>query len=233
MTQGWSFRDRSFLSALLLSLLWHCFWFFSVSIVVTTRRPMHVKPEIVSLGPVLDDSIFRTLAETRPEISETFYRRLSDFSKPADLEVKTLDRYVSGEVVSLPFGQRVLNSIRSLVGGTKQSPDLDLVSRIGIHYSQETEGLEGELKGRPMAAKPEAPKLPAGFDVSFEGTEIVFDFTVDPEGVVSDIQKVQSSGNRDIDLLWEDYLRHWRFTPAAGPSASGNPKGRVRFRIRS
>ncbi|HTL70009.1 MAG TPA: hypothetical protein VL404_01840, partial [Candidatus Eisenbacteria bacterium] len=60
--ETWHFRDRTFLGAVGLSLLWHFFWFFSITIVVSPPKPKN-KPmvKIVSIGPVLDDSIFRTL----------------------------------------------------------------------------------------------------------------------------------------------------------------------------
>ncbi len=120
----WSFKNRSFLTAIAASLLWHFFWFFAVTITVNPdKHRFRSKPVIVSLGPVLDDRIFRTLVDTRPQASQTFYRRLSDFSSPAEVEVKTLPRTSPGEIVSLPFGKKMSNSMRTLIGGDKLSPD--------------------------------------------------------------------------------------------------------------
>ncbi len=230
VTPGWSLRDRSFLSALAFSLLWHCFWFFSVSISVAVKKPAHPRPKIVSLGPVLDDSIFRTLVETRPELSETFYRRLSDFSKQVDLEVKTMERLSPGEVVGLPLGRRMMSSIRSLVGGAKSSPDTEFASRLATGYSQEIEALEGEVRGRAVIDRPEAPHLPAGFEASLGGAGVVLDFIVERDGSVSDVHTAVSSGNRHMDFLWESYLKNWRFEPQEAPLPGVRQKGRIRFR---
>ncbi|OGW80967.1 MAG: hypothetical protein A3C47_05870 [Omnitrophica bacterium RIFCSPHIGHO2_02_FULL_51_18] len=231
MNPGWSLRDKAFVSALALSILWHCFWFFSISITVAHKKPTRAKPQIVSLGPVLDDSLFRTLLETKPELSEAFYRRLSDFSKPIDLEVKTMSRHSPGEVVSLPFGKRVLNSIKSLVGGTKSSLDTEFTSRLGLGYLQGIEGLEGEVKERPVLNRPDVPRLPAGFQASLNNVEIVLDFSVDADGSVLGIQTIVSSGNRAADTLWENYLRGWQFEALKTFRASTRQKGRIRFRI--
>jgi hypothetical protein len=126
-THSWSFADRSFLYAVAVSVLWHLFWFFSVTIVVTSpgKRTL-VQPEIVSLGPVLDDSIFRTLVENRPEISRAFYRPPADFSTATQAPVQTIERYSSGDVVSVPQGKKFVGLMKDLVGGSKASPEAGL-----------------------------------------------------------------------------------------------------------
>jgi TonB family protein len=230
MNPGWSLRDRTFLAALAFSALWHCFWFFSVSINVTMKKQPRVRPQIVSLGPVLDDSIFRTLAQTKPEISQTFYRKLSDFSKPADLEVKTIEKHSPGEVVSLPFGRKVLDSIKFVVGGEKASPDNEFSPRIGMGYIQET-GVEGEVKDRLVLERPEPPRLPPGFQDALSSPEIIIDFTLDTDGVVSEAEVAASTGKPAIDLLWENYLRSWRFEPLKDTGAPVKQKGKIRFRV--
>ena len=122
--EGWNLRDRSFLTALVVSVLWHLLWFFSITVVVNPhKRLFKKKPEVVSLGPVLDDTIFRTLVETRTEVSQAFYRRLSDFSSPADLKTMTLPRQTVGNVVSGPLGKKAQESMRAVVGGAKASPE--------------------------------------------------------------------------------------------------------------
>ena len=124
--RSWSFTDRSFLFAVLVSVLWHLFWFFSVTIVVTTpaRQPM-VPPKIVSLGPVLDDAIFKTLVESRPEISKAFYRPPANFSSATEVPAETVERYAPGEVVSVPFGKKFFTSLKDAVNGDKAVPEDD------------------------------------------------------------------------------------------------------------
>ncbi len=117
--RSWSW-DKSFSFALAVSVLWHLFWFFAVTIVVTTpKQKPQMQPQIVSLGPVLDDAIFKTLLESRPEISKAFYRQPGDFSTATDLPDPSSERYASGDVVSVSFGRKFFSTIKDLVGGSK------------------------------------------------------------------------------------------------------------------
>jgi len=108
---------------------------------------------VVSLGPVIDDTIFRTLVENKPQLSETFYRHLSDFTVPMEVEVQSIERHSPGDVVSVPMGRKVSNHLKDLVGGEKPTPDTELTSRIQIRYPEEgptpspspEEGSESEI----------------------------------------------------------------------------------------
>ena len=125
--RSWSFTDRSFLFAVSVSVLWHLFWFFAVTIVVTAPRQQPLaQPKIVSLGPVLDDAIFRTLVESRPEISKAFYRPPASFSAATEVPVETVERYAPGEVVSVPFGKKFFTTLKDALEEDKASPDTGL-----------------------------------------------------------------------------------------------------------
>ena len=122
--RSWSFWDRTFLAGLALSLLWHFFWFFSIRIVVSPPKYKDKpRPHLVSLGPVMDDAIFKTLVETRPELTQSFYRRPSDFIAAAELPAEAVPYHVTGNVVSVPFGKKFMASLKEIVGGIKSSPD--------------------------------------------------------------------------------------------------------------
>ena len=122
--RSWSFNDCSFLFALAVSLLWHLFWFFSVTIVVAPpRRTPMIQPQVVSLGPVLDDAIFKTLVDTRPEVSKAFYRPPADFSAATEAPAEAVGRYEPGDVVSVPSGNQFSSKLKELVGGDKAIPD--------------------------------------------------------------------------------------------------------------
>ena len=124
--RSWSFWNRSFVIGLLFSLLWHFFWFFSLKIVVSAPRKMEKpRPYLVSLGPVMDDAIFKTIVESRPELSQSFYRRPSDFAAATDLPAETVGRHEVGDVVSVPFSKRFFDSLKEIVGGVKASPDFE------------------------------------------------------------------------------------------------------------
>ncbi len=126
--RSWSLiPDRAFVLALAISVLWHFFWFFSVRIVVSTPRKVEkARPELVSLRPAIDDALFKTLVDTKPEITQSFYRRPADFEAAADLPPQAAERYSPGDIVSVPFGKRFLATLKNFVGGVKPSSDFDL-----------------------------------------------------------------------------------------------------------
>ena len=122
--EGWSFRDKSFLIALGLSVIWHLLWFFLVTVSLNPDRSLSKpKAKIVFLGSVLNDTIFRTLVETKPELSHVVTRKLSEYTALVDVRSKTIDRYSRGSVVSLPLGEKSENVVRGLIRGTKMVPD--------------------------------------------------------------------------------------------------------------
>jgi hypothetical protein len=197
--RSWSFMDRSFLFGVAVSVLWHLFWFFSVTIVVTppARRAM-VSPRIVSLGPVLDDAMFKTLVESRPEISRAFYRQPADFETATEVPAETIERYSPGDVVSVPFGKRFSTSLKELVSGAKTTPPAPYFELSGpVDMSQVLSG-----PGLPPEGLP--PSGPAEID-----------FTLDRDGHVADLRFTVSSGNNAADLSWEKHLRQWTFSPEA------------------
>ena len=108
-----------------VSVLWHLFWFFAVTIVVTppAERPKAM-PRVTALGPVLDDAIFRTLVESRPEVSKAFYRQPADFSTATDVPTETLQHYAPGDVVSVPTGKKFSSALKDALAGSKISPEL-------------------------------------------------------------------------------------------------------------
>ena len=126
--ESWSFHDKSFLWALLFSLLWHAFWFFSLTITVSSHKKFKPRPKLVSIGAVLDDTIFKTLVENKPQLSQAFYRPLSDFSSKLEPQPKTMERYASGEVVSVPLSKKFSDSLKELIDGSKSSPEYEIVS---------------------------------------------------------------------------------------------------------
>ena len=121
--EGWSFSDKSFAMALGLSLVWHLFWFSMVTVSTNLeKRPVKPRSRIVFLGPVLDEKIFRTLVESKPELSKALPRKFSEFSEPVDTQIKTAERYNRGSVLNLPLEKRSLEAVNGLIGGTKTAP---------------------------------------------------------------------------------------------------------------
>jgi TonB family protein len=232
--RSWSFGGKTFRRALALSLLWHLFWFFfiniKVSIPVKVRKP---RSRVVVLGPVLSESIFRTLAETHPSLPQTFYRGASDFSPPLNLPAKMMERSLPDNVVSAPFGKSFLNSARALTGGAKISPDYAFVPRVGAADFEIPFEWEGSLKGRQVLKRPEMPKRAESGQNTKAPGRLELEVTAEDSGAVRSAEVVVSSGNTETDSQWVNYLKQWEFAPIpAGVSGAAaetaGQKGRIR-----
>lgn len=224
-----SLSDRPLLFGALISLLWHFFWFFSVTITIgpseTLRRRVS---RTVSLGAVLDDTIFKTLVESRPQVTEAFYFRSSEFTPaPPELELPVMERPLSGGVVSVPFGKKFMMTLKEFMDGDKPSADFDLGDGVGALF-ENVESLEGDVRSRVVLSRPPRPRFPKEAEASLRGVETVVSFSVDSSGTVIEAERVVSSGNSAVDALWLDYVRGFRFS--SSPDAV--QKGKVRLRSR-
>lgn len=228
--RSWSFTDRSFLFGLAVSILWHLFWFFSVTIVVNpVKSKSSMQTKTVSLGPVLSDAIFQTLVESRPEVSKAFYRQLSEYESATEVPTQTVERHLpagqagaSGDVTSLPEGKNFAQSLRALIGGSKSAPE-ELAGHPGISGDTSFFELTGDISKDRILSRPEPPAgyLPAALELEFE---------LAPDGKVVMIGTVRSSGDAAQDRRWEDYFRQWLFMPAPVLGGSGPIKGSVIFK---
>jgi TonB family protein len=226
--ETWSFGNRPFLFALSLSALWHLFWFFSVTISVQPpRKTGPVKPRIVSLGPVIDDTIFRMLAEEKPQLSETFYRHLDDFAPAVEVKPQVLERREPGEVVSLS-SRRSGSLVRDLIGGLKPAPETDLSTRVGLGFAEEAGRIEGAVAKRAFRVKPPLTVPVQGIKAP-EGSQAMLKFLVSPAGKVSHVETAVSSGSAQLDELWIAWIKRWEFEPLPVGQPPLEEEGLVRF----
>ena len=218
-----SFADRSFIFAALVSVLWHLFWFFSVTIVVAPPRKKPLPPlKVVALGPVLADAIFKTLVDARPEISKAFYRQPADFSTATEVPEQSVERYAPGDVVSVPAGRKFESGLKNVVSGVKSQPDIVPPPELfpDVYFE-----LSGPLDASQILSRPEGPPVGA----SQSGAPAEFEFSVRSDGGVADADVVLSSGDAAADLAWAAHLRQWIFSPEGALAAKG-ARMRVRFR---
>ena len=223
-----TFEDRPLLLGILVSFVWHFFWFFSVTITVGPdgRWSRRTESRSVSLGPVLDDTIFKTLIENRPQITETFYRHMSDFAPaPPEPEHPTLERTAPGGVVSVPFGKKFVTSLKEFMDGDKPFADFDLGPSASATGFSET--LEGEIRKRALLGHPARPELPAEIQASPRDVEAVVGIVVAPSGDVMQAQIIASSGSASLDAVWLEYVRDFRFEPARSAQT-----GKIRLKSR-
>jgi len=232
--ETWNFKNRAFILAVLISVLWHCFWFFSIVITVgPSQKLMRPRTTMVSLGPVVDDTIFKALIESRPQLSQTFYRRASDFEFPEDALTQTLERVEPGDVISVPR-KKFYQSLKSALSGPKPQPEdgpgrgASLESAFERQMAPESD-LSGDLAVRALIKRPPAPAYPLWAESGFRGSETEVELSVSSAGLVEDAVILSGSGNPGIDAFWLDHVRRWRFAPTE--AHSGIQKGRVRLRF--
>lgn len=219
--RSWTFTDRAFLFAAAVSVLWHLFWFFAVTIVVTpATRLKPVRTAMVSLGPVLDDALIKTLIESRPEYSRAFYRELSEFESAVEVPRQSLERREDGDVTSLPFGAKATEDLHRALSGAKGSADF-FQGGSGFSVSDYFK-LEGDVGSPDLLSRPEPPAVN---DV--RPVEVAFE--IDAGGRVISTEIVRSSGDTALDARWEDHLRQWLFSPSPALSG-GRLKAKATFR---
>lgn len=220
--RSWSFADRSFVFALLVSVLWHLFWFFTVTITVAVpKRPPKSQPVIVSLGPVLNDTIFRTLVESRPEISKAFYRPPADFSSAAEAPPQSAERYSPGDVVSVPLGKKFMSTMKERVAGDKAFPEAGLPTLVSAEEGEYFEFFDVPDTLR-LISRPPAP-----LEFFADARPVEIEFSIDAYGRVESPQIAASSGDPASDLAWQQHLEQWIFAEESG--AGTGARLRVRF----
>ncbi len=222
--RSWSFADRSFFFAFAVSILWHLFWFFSVTIVVTPARGKPAnQTKTVSLGPVLNDAIFRTLVESRPEASKAFYRQLSEFQSATEVPTQIIERHATvGDVASLPMGKDFAQSLRELIGGNKAMPE-GTADHPGLSGDSSFFEITGDVSKNQILSRPDTP---AGFLPS----AVEFEFELAPDGKVIVTGTARSSTDPTEDRRWENYFRQWLFLPAPVLGGLDAPKGKITFK---
>ncbi len=199
--RSWYFGDRSFLFAVAVSVLWHLFWFFSITIDVNQRGMKHRKiAEIVSLGPVLDDAIFKTLVESRAEFSKTFYRKPQEFVRETEVPQETPERYTPGDVVSMPAHKALTGTLRDRVGGNKSAVMIE------DYYE-----IAGDVERDQLLSRPEEPPIETR-KLGLKQAE--FQIFIDPSGKISNVKLLSTCGDAAADHAWEQSLYEWVFRPS-------------------
>lgn len=115
-------RIRGLWLAVIVSILCHFFWFFFIAIDVSIPlKEKKTRSKIVFLGPLVDETVFRSLAALNPPLPRTFYRGITEFAPPMDLPIKTMGRQAAGTNANAPIGKKSEVSLRKMVAGSKQT----------------------------------------------------------------------------------------------------------------
>ena len=216
--RSWYFGDRSFLFAAAISILWHLLWFISITIEVNQHAPKGGKrPEIVSLGAVLDDAIFKTLIESRTEFSKTYYRQPEEFAKETAVPQETSERYVAGDVVSMTANKAFVSSLKQRISGDKTVTEAAAVG-IPVASLEDMFEISGDVTRDQLLTIPTQAPLEAQKDGLVKPEFQIF---VDTSGKVSNVRVLKSSGDSEADHAWETSLYDWIFRPSTLRAGSG------------
>ncbi len=199
--RSWSFWDRSFLFAAAISILWHLLWFFSITIDVNQHAVKASRStDTVFLGPVLDDAIFKTLVDSRTEFSKAFYRKPQEFTQETEVPQETPERYMPGDVVSMPAHKTLTDTLRDRIGGNKSSTG-----------SEDYFEIMGDVDRDQLLSKPEEPPI----ETRRSGLkQAEFQIFIDTSGKVSNAKLIVTSGDTVADQAWERSLYEWVFRPS-------------------
>jgi TonB family protein len=89
--------------------------------------------------------------------------------------------------------------------------------------------LPDSSKGRTVRSSVK-PKIPAWVSEQGLAMSVTVSFNLMPDGLVSAVSTVKSTGYADVDSAVLEAIRRWRFTPASG---GGQVKGVITYKIRT
>ena len=191
--------SRQLRIALLISFLWHLFWFFSVSIVFLPRGfKLKQYSSVCFLGSILRDSI--TFGQMLPLEK----RQLVEL--PSEADISTRDPFSAGQYASLPLEKKTL-SPESFI-------DVDIPEKI-VPSLTSFVSIEATPSQREVIFQPVIPGYPEwASGQGFKENPTVFKINISPDGLVQEIVNIRVSGNPEIDAALARYIRRWRFAPA-------------------
>jgi len=224
-------KNRGFQYAIAISVLWHLFWFFAITIDIKAPASKH-RPDlkVYFLGPVLSDDAFNMIVALKPELSETSYRAPEDFSQNLEPEMGTLERLSPGDLVSVPLGRATWGALRGVIKAEKPYADTEFYQKFSIDIVKSPFPIQGDLKRRDILYLPELPEEPLALNLEEPALipEAEFELTVSDSGEVTRVENIISSGQPEVDLTWQRYLKKWQFMPQERKAKKGPQKGIVR-----
>jgi len=87
------FKDRTFNTAILLSVAWHIFWLSIITVVVTPKESKAIKfPKVSFLGPILEKGALevRLALRERSFLEKRYLAEVQDMAAGQEVELKDL-----------------------------------------------------------------------------------------------------------------------------------------------
>ena len=193
------FINRQMRLALLISLLWHLFWMFSVSIVfLPSGFKLKQYFSVHFLGSILSDSL--SMAK------ETDVHRKHSLQFPSEADIQRANHFKASPDVFLAT-EKVTLSPDSFI-------DVDIV-KDNILTTLSSLTKKTVSVGREVIFRPLLPEYPELEDSqACRAGSVVFKVYISGQGLVQEVINEQASGNPEIDAALARYIRKWRFAPA-------------------
>lgn len=195
------FINRQMRLALLISLLWHLFWMFSVSILfLPSGFKLKRYSSVHFLGSILRGPLSFDRAQPTQE------KHLVGF--PSEADIQRMSHFNKSPDASLP-AEKVVFSPDSFI-------DVDIskdnAATMVSFLTEKAISAQREIIFRPPL--PEYPEWEEG--QRYITSCLVFKIYISSQGLVQEIINEQASGNPEIDAALARYIRKWRFAPASG-----------------
>jgi TonB family protein len=232
------FKDRQFNKAFLISLSWHLFLLFFVTIVVLPANFKLAKTSAVSfLGPLLEKSAFEIMVEQQPQSRRTSFAQPFYSDGAAAIGLK---REGAGLRFDKVFGlapKAREPQTTELFGNSKIVPIFKQAQQTredAAPADSKDFYIKGPLEGREIIFRPAYPTVPRRVEGQMQdvfGVELKF--TVAPDGAVTDASLLASSGYPDIDLAAINYVKAFKFLPQGQTGAGEGQTGAIRLNLKS
>jgi TonB family protein len=226
----------SFNRALIISFLWHLFWFFAITIVVV---PIGSGPQKLSdvsfLGSILDEDSFHSEFRTRRDYS---FSRGKDSNRLFFQDKSSIfpqQPQTGPDRVSIPKEQSRKISITDILDVEKRPPTLigkEAVPQTGSKSLKP----EDAAVGRTVLFRPPLPDCRGLAPIAQQ--DLVIDFyrvkvrvIIASDGHVKSVEKLESSGYPEIDLAAIRYVEKWTFSPLAPNAPQADQEAVLLFKF--
>lgn len=238
------FKDKQFNKAFLISLSWHIFLLFFVTIIVLPANFKLARTSTVSfLGPILGKTAFEMMVDQQPRLKGTsftqpFYSNSGVIAPAAGAADRLRFDKVFGPVKKAGgAGTKELFGNSKIVPSFKQVESAPAVENKAMLQDNSGLSIKGPLAGREIIFRPAPPALQRRVEAADQDSfGIELRLTVLPDGAVSEASLLASSGYPDIDLEAINYVKTFKFlpvTPGEAGSKSAAQTGTLRLDLKS
>lgn len=230
------FRDKEFNLAFLISLLWHLFLLFAVTIVVLpTGFPMAKVSTVSFLGPLLEKTAFEIMVDKNRPSKQTAYKR-SMYFENSFLDHRGGNLSLKFKDVAAPQKEEAAKITgKEFLDSPKITPPF-LIPNLTQPAGRTGQGdffIEGPLSEREVLSSPKLPVMSKRVEQGQRDFSVKLKVKVRPEGDVADASLLASSGYPDVDMAAINYMKGVRFSPMGSSLKGSLMGGEVKLSLKS